>query len=169
MGLRLHQCKAGTSLLFHITVTLNIPHIACKVLPTNDYTPGAVLPPHLSPFVEETEDEYMPPERKAQLAQAKGIHEVCLLPLAAIASDACFQEDLNAEELEGDEDFEALDDDELYQQELEAELNREDTCVKLLLISLTIFLTNCEGNAMLQKQWMRRTMSLQPRARRSSV
>merc|ERR1712146_388816 len=47
---------------------------AKALLPTSTYTLGAVLPPHLSPFVEEGADDYMPPERRAQLAAAKNIH-----------------------------------------------------------------------------------------------
>ena len=31
-----------------------------------EYSPGSLLPPHLSPFVEEGESEYVPPERVAQ-------------------------------------------------------------------------------------------------------
>lgn len=39
-----------------------------KLLPVEDYFIGAVLPPHLSPFVEEQEGDYIPPERQAQLS-----------------------------------------------------------------------------------------------------
>ena len=34
--------------------------------PLNNYLPGSVLPPHLSPFVEEKEGDYVPPERFGQ-------------------------------------------------------------------------------------------------------
>ncbi|OWF44823.1 Pescadillo-like [Mizuhopecten yessoensis] len=42
------------------------------VLPVEDYFIGAVLPPHLSPFVEEQEDDYIPPERLALLSRQDG-------------------------------------------------------------------------------------------------
>ena len=40
-----------------------------RLLPTGEYAPGASLPPHLSPFVEELEGDYVPPERQAQVAE----------------------------------------------------------------------------------------------------
>jgi len=42
-----------------------------QVLPMDEYVPGAVLPPHLSPFVEEKADDYIPPERKDMLEKEK--------------------------------------------------------------------------------------------------
>ena len=46
-----------------------------RLLPTGEYAPGACLPPHLSPFVEEKEGDYIPPERQAQLDDEEGKEE----------------------------------------------------------------------------------------------
>uniref|UniRef100_G3MKI5 Pescadillo homolog n=1 Tax=Amblyomma maculatum TaxID=34609 RepID=G3MKI5_AMBMU len=43
-----------------------------KLLPEQDYFVGEVLPPHLSPFVEEKEGDYIPPERLAMLKAQQG-------------------------------------------------------------------------------------------------
>ena len=40
-----------------------------RSLPVDEYSPGSILPPHLSPFVEEQEGDYVPPERTVQLAE----------------------------------------------------------------------------------------------------
>lgn len=40
------------------------------MLPTLKYSPGVLLPPHLSPFVEESVGEYIPPERIEQLKES---------------------------------------------------------------------------------------------------
>ena len=41
----------------------------CRRLPTAEYAPGSVLPPHLSPFVKEGADDYIPPERQRELRE----------------------------------------------------------------------------------------------------
>ena len=43
------------------------------LLPVEEFFPGVVLPPHLSPFVEEKEGDYVPPEKKRLLDLERGI------------------------------------------------------------------------------------------------
>ena len=47
----------------------------CKLLPVEDYFPGVELPPHLSPFVQEEEGDYVPPERQAMLEEQRQTEE----------------------------------------------------------------------------------------------
>lgn len=81
---------------------------AKMLLPMEDYFPGAVLPPHLSPFVEEQEGEYVPPEKQALLNKQQGIHVD-----SGVEDDASSEEE--EDEGEGDdgdeEEEEELDDD----------------------------------------------------------
>ncbi|CAH2294928.1 pescadillo homolog [Pelobates cultripes] len=42
------------------------------LLPVADYFPGVLLPPHLSPFVQEKEGDYVPPEKHRLLALQRG-------------------------------------------------------------------------------------------------
>ena len=44
-----------------------------RLLPSSNYAPGSVLPPHLSPFVVEKEGDYVTPE-KAAILEALGEH-----------------------------------------------------------------------------------------------
>ena len=43
------------------------------VLPVEDYFVGVTLPPHLSPFVEEKEGDYVPPEKLKIIAMQQGL------------------------------------------------------------------------------------------------
>ena len=43
------------------------------LLPVNDYLPGAVLPPHLSPFVDANEGDYIPPEKQRLIKMKLGL------------------------------------------------------------------------------------------------
>lgn len=42
---------------------------ARRLLPVEKYSPGSSLPPHLSPFVEEAEGEYIPPEKRQLMGE----------------------------------------------------------------------------------------------------
>ncbi len=44
-----------------------------SLLPVEDYFPGTMLPPHLSPFVEEGEGDYIPPERQRLIDRERGL------------------------------------------------------------------------------------------------
>lgn len=46
---------------------------ARRLLPVEDYFVGAVLPPHISPFVTERPGDYIPPEKQMLLAQEQGL------------------------------------------------------------------------------------------------
>lgn len=46
-----------------------------RLLPVEDYFVGADLPPHISPFANERAGEYIPPERKAQMASEENDDE----------------------------------------------------------------------------------------------
>lgn len=77
------------------------------LLPVEDYFMGVTLPPHLSPFVEEREGDYVPPEKLKIMALQKG-HK-----------PASEQEDEEDEEVE--EDNEDSDDHDEEEEEEEAD------------------------------------------------
>ena len=50
-------------MLVYFSIFLSIFPSTRRLLPVKDYTVGAVLPAHLSPFVVEEEGDYVPPEK----------------------------------------------------------------------------------------------------------
>ncbi|KAL7839916.1 hypothetical protein SRHO_G00265740 [Serrasalmus rhombeus] len=82
---------------------------AKMLLPVEDYFLGVTLPPHLSPFVEEKEGDYVPPERLKLLALQRGERP---------------EQDEDEEE-EEEEEEEDDDDDDDGEEEEEAEAEEE--------------------------------------------
>ncbi|CAG08540.1 unnamed protein product, partial [Tetraodon nigroviridis] len=79
------------------------------LLPVEDYFLGVTLPPHLSPFVEEKEGDYVPPEKLKILALQRG------------EKPAQEEEEEEEEEEEGEEDEEEEDEDDDEEEEEEEE------------------------------------------------
>lgn len=84
------------------------------LIPTKSYFPGNPLPPHLSPFVEEREGDYVPPEKKKLLQLQSGIGE----------GGQKVDEEEDAEEEEDDESDD-VEEDEESEQESEVEGGEE--------------------------------------------
>ncbi|XP_062588069.1 pescadillo homolog [Saccostrea cucullata] len=91
---------------------------ANSLVPVEHYFPGATLPPHLSPFVEEEEGDYIPPERQAMINRQLGVQED-----SGVEEDEDASEDEENEEEEEDEDQE---DDEEEEEEEEIEESEEE-------------------------------------------
>ncbi|KAK3538474.1 hypothetical protein QTP86_004659, partial [Hemibagrus guttatus] len=83
------------------------------LLPVENYFLGVALPPHLSPFVEEKEGDYVPPERQKLLALQRGEK-----PVAEQDDD---DDDEEEEEEEEDEEEEEEEEEEDEEEEEEAE------------------------------------------------
>lgn len=82
------------------------------LLPVEDYFMGVTLPPHLSPFVEEKEGDYVPPEKLKVMALQQGKKP---------AEEQEEDEEEEDEEGEDDEEEDENDDDEEEDDEDEAE------------------------------------------------
>ncbi|XP_053509634.1 pescadillo [Ictalurus furcatus] len=85
---------------------------AKMLLPVEDYFLGVTLPPHLSPFVEEKDGDYVPPERQKLLSLQRGEKPVA-------------EQDEEEEEEEEEEDEEE-DDEEEEEEEEEEEAKLKD-------------------------------------------
>lgn len=84
---------------------------ARSLLPVEDYFPSVTLPPHLSPFVEETEDDYVPPEK---------------LKLLGRQTDSGISDEESEEGSDDDDDDEEELEDEEDEDEEEEEENSDD-------------------------------------------
>lgn len=94
---------------------------ARRLLPVEDYFQDAILPPHLSPFVEETEDDYVPPEKAKLTDPDSGVADVS----EEEDGDEVEEEEEENEEVEGEED-EIIEDDDEEEEEEEDEDDEEE-------------------------------------------
>ncbi|XP_066459863.1 pescadillo homolog [Eleutherodactylus coqui] len=97
---------------------------ARMLLPVEDYFPGVLLPPHLSPFVVEKEGDYIPPEKQRLLALQRG---------ERIANE----EDEDDDDDDDDEEEEEDDDDDEEEQEDESEKVQKTHGQKKLNVKVT--------------------------------
>ncbi|XP_035692160.1 pescadillo-like isoform X2 [Branchiostoma floridae] len=91
---------------------------AKMLLPVEDYFPGVVLPPHLSPFVEYKEGDYVPPEKEALSRRQQGLDTGDAVAKEAEDSE---EEDENEEEEGQEEEDEEIDDEDQEEEEVEDE------------------------------------------------
>uniref|UniRef100_A0A3Q1J5R3 Pescadillo homolog n=1 Tax=Anabas testudineus TaxID=64144 RepID=A0A3Q1J5R3_ANATE len=89
------------------------------LLPVEDYFLGVTLPPHLSPFVEENEGDYVPPEKLKIMALQRGEK-----------TGTNSSEDDNEEEDDEEEDDEGDDEDENDDEEEDEEGGAEENNLK---------------------------------------
>ncbi|XP_071945419.1 pescadillo homolog [Antedon mediterranea] len=76
------------------------------LLPVEDYFIGVNLPPHLSPFVEEQDGDYVPPEKRVLMARQKGIMPDTAEEQDEVEDEEEEEEEEIIEESEGEEDVE---------------------------------------------------------------
>ncbi|XP_036382618.1 pescadillo [Megalops cyprinoides] len=86
------------------------------LLPVADYFPGVTLPPHLSPFVEEKDGDYVPPEKLKLMALQRG---------EKLAREEEEEDEDNDEEEEEEED-EDNDEEEEEEEDEEGEEDMDD-------------------------------------------
>ncbi|XP_048770357.1 pescadillo homolog [Ostrea edulis] len=83
-----------------------------SLVPVEHYFPGATLPPHLSPFVDEEEGDYVPPERQAMINRQLGLQDD-----SGVEEDEVESEDEEEEEEDNEDEEEEESDDEEVEEE----------------------------------------------------
>lgn len=104
------------------------------LLPPEEYFMGAVLPPHLSPFVTEQEGDYVPPEKQVLLNRQKGVDSGVEDVDSEVDSDQDDDdvdeeeddEDEMEEEEEGEEDEEDSSDEDDVEEQPKQKVNKKD-------------------------------------------
>ncbi|XP_035236028.1 pescadillo [Anguilla anguilla] len=104
------------------------------LLPVVDYFPGVVLPPHLSPFVEEKDGDYVPPEKLKLMALQRG--ERPEREEEEEDDEEEEEDDEDDDEEEGEEE-EEMDDEELADEKNLKAMERQRSQGKALSVKVT--------------------------------
>ncbi|TDH12868.1 hypothetical protein EPR50_G00050290 [Perca flavescens] len=116
------------------------------ILPVEDYFLGVTLPPHLSPFVEEKDGDYVPPEKLKIMALQRGekpAHE---------QEDEEEEEDEEDEEEEEDDHEEEGDDDEEAEEKNLKKMEEQRSQGKSLPVKVTAGKVKVENPARLEQE-----------------
>ncbi|KAM9393492.1 pescadillo [Pholidichthys leucotaenia] len=116
------------------------------VLPVEDYFLGVTLPPHLSPFVEEKEGDYVPPEKLKMMALQRGEK-----PASEQEEDEEDEEEEEEEEEEEDEEDGEEDEEEAEEENLK-QMEEQRSQGKMLQVKVTPGKLKVENPARLEQE-----------------
>ncbi len=125
------------------------------ILPTAQYAPGKALPAHLSPFVDNRKEGYIPTRQK-EINQLKGIDEEMLEPEEGLELESEEEEPVPAATVEEEEKKEAAKN---VDEDLTDEENEEKDKLKRLKIKKQIAKENKELGKLLMTKKARRLYS----------
>ncbi|XP_062873836.1 pescadillo [Trichomycterus rosablanca] len=115
------------------------------LLPVEDYFLGVTLPPHLSPFVEEKEGDYVPPEKQKLLAFQRG-------EKPEQEEDEEEEEDEEDEEEDDEEEEEEEDEEESTQEARLKNMEKKRTQGKALSVKVTPGKATAENRQRLEQE-----------------
>lgn len=113
------------------------------LLPVEDYFMGVTLPPHLSPFVEEKEGDYVPPEKLKVMALQQGKKPV---------EEQEEEDDEEEEDEEGEDDEEEEDEEEEEEEKSLKKMEEQRSQGKSLQVKVTPGKVKVENPARLEQE-----------------
>ncbi|KAG9339581.1 hypothetical protein JZ751_023472 [Albula glossodonta] len=126
------SCGPSRSHAYYIQPQWVFDSVNAKLLlPVADYFPGVTLPPHLSPFVEEKDGDYVPPEKLKLMALQRGER-----PEREEEEEDDEEEEEEEDEEDGEEE-EEMDDEELNDEKNLKEMEKQKSQGKALPVKVT--------------------------------